>query len=383
MTRARRILILSFSRIESDPRVLRQIRTLSRSTALTVAGFGPSPSGDIDYVELPARRGAVARLVQGATLGLRMYEHCYWSAARVREAERLLAGKQFDVVVANDIHAMPLARRVGKGAGVLLDAHEFAPTEFSDRIVWRLLFQPYVEYLCRRYIPTADAMTTVADGIAEQYRIELGAAPTVVYSAPPFADLQPASPERDRIRLIHHGSALPSRKLEDMIELAGALDERFTLDLMLTLGEPAYLDRLKALAARKPRVRVIPPVRTAEIVRFSNAYDVGLYILPPATVNSRYALPNKFFEFIQARLAVAVGPSPEMKRLVEKYDCGIVGSTFDVKEMAARLTALNGVELARLKDNASRAARELCWEKVEAGFLAAVEKAMEARPCAA
>ncbi len=379
----RRALVLSFSRIASDPRVLRQIRSLSVRFDLTVLGFGPAPDGHLNYVEVPSQRDLWDRAVQGATLGLRMYEHCYWSAPRVRAAERLLHGKQFDVVVANDIHAMPLARKVAKGAGVLLDAHEFAPTEFSDRIVWRLLFQPYVEYLCRRYIPTADAMTTVADGIAEQYRVELGASPTVVYSAPPFADLQPVSPAPDRIRLIHHGAALPSRKLEDMIELAGALDERFTLDLMLTLGEPAYLDRLKALAARTPRVRVIPPVRTAEIVRISNAYDVGLYILPPASVNARYALPNKFFEFIQARLAVAIGPSPEMKRLVEKYECGIVAHTFDVKEMAARLTALNGAELARLKENASRAARELCWEKVEAGFLAAMEKAMDARPCAA
>ena len=43
-----------------------------------------------------------------------------------------------------------------------------------------------------------------------------------------------------------------------------------------------------------------------------NACDVGVFCMPPINVNARYALPNKFFDFVQARLAVAVGPAEEM-----------------------------------------------------------------------
>jgi hypothetical protein len=31
------------------------------------------------------------------------------------------------------------------------------------------------------------------------------------------------------------------------------------------------------------------------------------------------ALPNKFFEFIQARLAVAIWPSPEMSKITKTF----------------------------------------------------------------
>jgi hypothetical protein len=38
-----------------------------------------------------------------------------------------------------------------------------------------------------------------------------------------------------------------------------------------------------------------------------------------------------FVEFIQARLAVAVDPSPEMARLVQRYGCGVVAPDFPPK----------------------------------------------------
>jgi hypothetical protein len=58
------------------------------------------------------------------------------------------------------------------------------------------------------------------------------------------------------------------------------------------------------------------------------------------TFNLKYILPNKFFEFIQARLAVAIGPSVEMKRLVKEWDCGIVAANFEAKSMAAEINRL-------------------------------------------
>ena len=39
----------------------------------------------------------------------------------------------------------------------------------------------------------------------------------------------------------------------------------------------------------------------ATIVRTINQFDLGVYLLPPVNFNSAHALPNKFFEFIQAR----------------------------------------------------------------------------------
>ena len=64
-------------------------------------------------------------------------------------------------------------------------------------------------------------------------------------------------------------------------------------------------------------MRFHDPVAPAELPFAMNACDVGVFCMPPININARYALPNKFFDFVQARLAVGVGPAEEMARLTD------------------------------------------------------------------
>ena len=92
-------------------------------------------------------------------------------------------------------------------------------------------------------------------------------------------------------------------------------------------------------------------------------YDIGLYSLAPNSFNARYALPNKLFDLIQARLCVAIGPSPEMKRIVEQYDCGVVAQDFTAETLAETLRALDRPRVEACRRAADAAAAELCCEK--------------------
>ena len=77
----------------------------------------------------------------------------------------------------------------------------------------------------------------------------------------------------------------------------------------------------------------------------------------------KHCLPNKFFDFIQARLPVAIGPSPEMRGLIKKYDCGFVAKEFTVESMAKTLNNLSISEIDIIKKNSEGVAKEFCWEK--------------------
>jgi hypothetical protein len=96
-----------------------------------------------------------------------------------------------------------------------------------------------------------------------------------------------------------------------------------------------------------------------EIVPFTNQYDIGLFLVPPTNFNLEHTLPNKFFEFIQARLAVAIGPSIEMKKIVEEYDCGVVSSDFTPKTLAKQLNALTTEKITYYKNQSHKAASVL------------------------
>ena len=140
------------------------------------------------------------------------------------------------------------------------------------------------------------------------------------------------------------------------------LEERFSLDLMLVSPSSAhrsYYQSIAQMVKGKPRVQIIPPVPMKNIVEFTNQYDVGLFICPPTTFNLKFALPNKFFEFIQARLMVAIGPSVEMQRIVNEYDCGVVAESFEPRALADVLGKLDVADIVRYKNNSHRAAQEL------------------------
>ena len=260
---------------------------------------------------------------------------------------------------------------------VLLDAHEYSPREFDDKWLWKLLFGRYNDSLCRRYLGQTVGMITVCQGIADEYARQYGVTPNVVHNAPLDQKLAPSPVENNQIRLIHHGAAIRSRHLEEMIEMMQHLDQRFSLDLMLMDSDRAYLAELHQRAADDERIRFIKPVPMPEICQHLNAYDLGVYILPPVNFNHEHALPNKFFEFVQARLGVAIGPSPEMAILVHQYHCGIVADSFDPAALAAVLTGLTKDSIEAFKQNSNTAARELSYEHEGQVLLAEIERVID------
>ncbi len=158
-----------------------------------------------------------------------------------------------------------------------------------------------------------------------------------------------------------------------MIEMMRFLDDRYHLDFMLMAAKQDYLDHLKELAAGDSRIRFVEPVAMQEISKVCNSYDIGVFLLPPVNFNYTHALPNKFFEFVQGRLAIAIGPSPEMARLVRQYDCGVVAEDFSPQTMARAIAEMSKEQIAHYKQQAGVAAAELCAENNEKLMLDLVE----------
>jgi len=371
----KRVLILSFSDLATDPRVARQIDLLSGHHDVTAAGFGNPQLPGVRFVQLlPLQRSPAGRAFAVGMLKAGAFERYYRTSPTIRHALEALKGAAFDLVLANDLSALPLACKLKPAQGVLYDAHEYSPRELEDRFYWRFLFRDFNDYLCRTYLPSVRGMTTVCHSIAEEYQREYGIVAEVVLNAPPLQVLDPAAIPGPRVRMVHHGGAIPSRRIELMIEMMDILDDRFELDLMLVPTDAAYFRRLEAMASRRPRTRIVPPVSMQELPRQLNRYDIGLFLLPPTNFNYRNALPNKFFEFIQARLAVAIGPSPEMARLVRQYGCGVVSERFDPGSLARELGKLDAAGIGSMKQRSHAAARELCFEKTAPVLLGMVDR---------
>ncbi|MBV8162028.1 MAG: hypothetical protein JO265_13990 [Acidimicrobiia bacterium] len=90
--------------------------------------------------------------------------------------------------------------------------------------------------------------------------------------------------------------------------------------------------------------------------------DVGIHPLPAVNRQTRYALPNKLFEYAMAGLAVCVSDAPEMRRVVEQHRLGVTFADAEPATIASAVNSLTSERIALFKQNALRAAKQLSWD---------------------
>lgn len=292
-----------------------------------------------------------------------------WGLSNLRKQ---LSQNQYDWIIVEDIYLLPFAFKIKGNARILMDAREYYPEELGHNIFWNITEKPMRINICKRYLHLCDAIMTVSKGVAERYESDFGVKPFLLRSTPIFHDLQPNPLDGKRIRMVHHGVANRDRRLEKMIEIMKMLDDRFELDIYLT-GETAYIEELRDIARHHPKINFLKPVPYLEIISTLNMYDLGLCYLEPSTFNLQRCLPNKFFEFIQGRLAVVIGPSPDMAEIVSEYGLGIISDDFSPMSLATLLNKIDTDDIIRMKQASNTAANHLCYEQEKKKLLEVLE----------
>lgn len=395
----RRVCVIAFSEIRVDARVLRQAHGLARDFDVTVCGFGRNPfaaAEGITWRELPRNRWenfGLYPLKQLLLLPGLLFPSCLkWCDAvhaSWRVAHRIVRQGGFDVVVCNDTETMLLgteAQRLRPATRIVLDLHEYATREsdislfpFRQRLKAMYLKLPMRRRLLRHFSPKFDAVITVNDVFANLYPQEFGMKkPVVVMNAPDLPEFLPSAAGVDgSINLIHHGVLSRYREPERMIRAVGLCPPEYRLHFMFGNGNPELEAELKAVAERYApgRVEFHPPVKPAEVSAAIARFDAGLYILPPHSFNDEHALPNKFFDFIVAGLALAISPNVCMAEIVRRHGLGVIATDYTPEAMATAIQLLTPESIAAFRD-ASRKARGILNGTVEVDKLRALVRGL-------
>lgn len=285
---------------------------------------------------------------------------------------------KYDLIIVEDLYYLPLAFRKCGRSLVILDAREYYTREFEGNWHFDLIEKPARLSLCKRYLGRCDAVLTVSSGLVDQYRKEFNVHAKLFRSLPNYHGLQITKTNKNQIKLVHMGVANPDRQIEKMVEIAGKLKPNFTLDFFL-VGNTEYVQHLKQLAADNNRVRFLEPVKFNEIIPTLNQYDLGFYHLVPKGFNTTFNLPNKLFEFIQARLAVIISPNPCMADVVHQYSCGFVSKDYESDSMVDLINQLTSEDIDWAKTNSDLAAKHLCFENEKTVLVNLISRLMNTK----
>ena len=305
----------------------------------------------------------------------------YWRAYRLVRADPP------EALHAHDLNTLPVAAALARRLRLPLtyDAHELYP-EIStlsrrEAASWR--------FLERRLAGRADHVLTVCDSIAGELERRYGIArPTVLLNCPAAAMAGSAEDAAEMLRtraglngsgdpvVLYQGGFAPHRGLDTLVRAAHGL-ERGTIVLM---GWGRLEDELRALIAREDlagRVRIVPPVPSAEVVACAAGATLGVIPYEPVGLNNTYTTPNKLFDYMAAGLPVAASRLPELVRFVEQGEIGLTFTPGDPAALAATLNELlaDPARYERMRERAREAACRYTWEQESVKLLALYDRA--------
>jgi len=373
-----RVLIISFSQLNRDPRVLRQIQSLQAKFDLIVAGYGSCMIEGIKEINLTNKNLNFFQKIRNSMLILLgLSKIYYWFfKPEIIEIYSKLKKEEIDLIIVNEFGPLPLAIRLAKKCSVFLDAHEYTPDQIAGSNLRLYPSKIFARWLINKHITKVKKISTVSTEISllyyKNFDIDL---PIVIPNASTYKNLQPRRVSDHRIKLVHHGIVSNDRGLQILIETMNHIGKFFELHLILVGSEKA-INELKNKCKNNSNIFFHNPVSFDSIPAFLNQFDIGVYLLPPRTTNALYALPNKFFEFVQARLAVIIGPSPEMVKYIKRYNFGLVTDDFFVEDLIKQLMSMDSQTIWKFKEASHEAAKELCWENYLPAFISALESSL-------
>ncbi|MGQ9863562.1 MAG: glycosyltransferase family 4 protein [Bacteroidia bacterium] len=270
----------------------------------------------------------------------------------------LLFLRRWDVAVANDLDTLAgtfLAAKI-RGKKLVYDAHEFytGSVFLVNKPIKRALWG-YVEKLL---FPRVRWCMTVSLPIACIYQERYRKPVWVIENRPFFAS--PSKPTFSK-RLIYQGNLHPGRGLEAVIQSL-----RYVPDWELWIvgdGEMrSSLEKLVKECSVQDRVRFWGRVPFEQLAAYTRQAALGVAADKPVSQNYEYALPNKFFDYLQAGIPILTGPTLLVRAHVAAYQCGLIVLPWEPEPIAQALRSLGPREYATLVEGVMRAAQVFTWE---------------------
>lgn len=215
----------------------------------------------------------------------------------------------------------------GKKCKLIYDSHELEP---DPLVVGSRNSKKIKNEMLACMLNETDSVITVSQSIKDWYsRIKPELPVSVIYNAPPLAsNYKPGHGKRSELTIAFEGMIDSKRgsfnKLMKIVELS---NKKFDLRVRIIGGKKKSNNNenlpIPPLIAKK--VECSGWLSYDSIPEAMEGCDIGWVDLDAEySLNNRYAMPNKFFSYLNNGIPVLVNQCNDMERFIQNYDCGYI-----------------------------------------------------------
>ncbi|MDP4266025.1 MAG: glycosyltransferase [Bacteroidota bacterium] len=286
--------------------------------------------------------------------------------------------KKTTILLSNDLDTLLPNYLISKikRVPIIFDSHEYytGVPELKGRNFVRNVWKS----IERAILPKLKKVYTVSDSIAIKYLKEYNINASVIKNVPYYSGIvisdmkKKLSIRNDYKIIIYQGALNVERGLEEMIEAMTHLRDNKIVLLLCGTGD--IIEKLKEMAIRlnlSDKVIFTGQIPFINLKYYTAIADIGISIERADNENYKCCLPNKLFDYIQARIPILASPLPEIKKIFDKYNIGCLIESHDPAHIADKVKYMleNTNQQKLWKDTLSKAAEEYCWEIEEKEFL--------------
>jgi len=271
-----------------------------------------------------------------------------------------------DIILSNDLDTLPACRFAAKFRKKKLayDSHELFPE--VPELVGRPVVKSIWSFLERKLIQKIDLRMTVSPSIAQYYKDIYNVSFEVVRNISRYRsenELKQKTSEEKNYKIIYQGALNIGRGIELAIRSMQFI-ENSTLIIAGSGDIDEELIKMVTELSMQTKVKFTGRLSFDELWNYTRSADIGLSLEEDMGLNYRFALPNKLFDYIQARLPVIVSDLPEMKSVIKTYQIGEILEQRLPEKLAAIINHMLTIDIPEGKYTAklALAAHELCWE---------------------
>jgi glycosyltransferase involved in cell wall biosynthesis len=246
---------------------------------------------------------------------------------------------------------------------VIYDAHEFETETKSMKGLKKKFWQIWETI----FIRSIDELITVSPSIAQSYKYKYGIKNvTLILNCPKKSTPKPSNLlhekfnlQKDQLIFLYQGSLSQGRGIELLLKTFESLP--IEVGSLVIMGSGPLQETIQKFCIEHRNVFFHDAVPPHEVFNYACAADIGFCLTDRSCLNHLYCLPNKLFEYIQARLAVITTPLVEIQQIMAKSEIGICVQDETVDDLKQAIFEV-AVHFQRMRENTKVLACEYTWE---------------------